>query len=230
MKRAPSAPATGCRCSGGSRNGNPPQPLRASRANLALLIVRQQAKVVQAWILATGLLASLCPVGCERNREVAMRASTWNLVEGFDRVRWGDDMQTVRALYPRAGERKKRFGRNPLTGEEIMVNAGLYMQSGDFAVPVPPEGINLLLSMGFDDSGMSDIGLLSEGGDERYEGMSAEEWGQVISTYAKRTAEELDLSPFDPEQAEQSWNIEGIRVELLLEWDNFSFSLERSRR
>ena len=159
-----------------------------------------------------------------------MRASTWNLVEGFDRVRWGDDMQTVRALYPRAGERKKRFGRNPLTGEEIIVNAGLYMQSGDFAVPVPPEGINLLLSMGFDDSGVSDISLISEGGDERYEGKSAEEWGQVISNYAKRTAAELDLSAFDPEQGEQSWDIHGIRVELLLEWDSFSFSFERSGR
>ena len=110
------------------------------------------------------------------------------------------------------------------------MNAGLYMQSGDFAVPVPPEGINLLLSMGFDDSGVSDISLISEGGDERYEGKSAEEWGQVISNYAKRTAAELDLSAFDPEQGEQSWDIHGIRVELLLEWDSFSFSFERSGR
>ena len=97
-------------CSGGSRNVNPPQRLRASRANLAGLIVRQQAKVAQTWILATGLLASLCPVGCERNGKVAMRASTWNLDEGFDRVRWGDDTQTVRALYPRAGEAKNALG------------------------------------------------------------------------------------------------------------------------
>ncbi len=56
---------------------------------------------------------------------MAERSETWNLSEGLGRIRWGDAFTTIRRLYPEAYEKRRRFGRNPKTGEVIEVVPGL---------------------------------------------------------------------------------------------------------
>ena len=56
---------------------------------------------------------------------MAERNETWDLSEGLGRIRWGDDFTTVRRVYPEAYEKRRRFGRNPRTGEVIEVIPGL---------------------------------------------------------------------------------------------------------
>ncbi len=58
-------------------------------------------------------------------KAVAERNETWNLCEGLGRIRWGDDFTTIGRLYPQAYEKRRRFGRNPRTGEVIEVVPGL---------------------------------------------------------------------------------------------------------
>lgn len=170
-------------------------------------------------------------VGCGGGKGEIMRESTWNLREGFDKIRWNDDIDVVRSLYPDSGERKKRTGVNPATGEALVVNAGLSIREKSFSAPVPSDGINLRLSVGFDDSGrLSDLFLMSDGGDQRFAEASSDEWEKAISMYSVKLAGALGLDPYNSEYMEQDWNLDGVRVEMLLEGDGFSLTVKPSGR
>jgi len=159
-----------------------------------------------------------------------MRKETFDLAEGFDRVRWGDDAETVRSFYPDARTPARRVGVDPRTGERIVRHAGgLVMSRPDIAVPVPSEALILGLSVGFDEQGVTQLERSSHGPLERHADLSDDELTEVVMTYAERTARELGLEPSDPGRAEQEWSVGDVRVRLLLEWDGFHFRFERPR-
>lgn len=102
----------------------------------------------QQLLLALAVVVVLAPTAEEERRGVDVRKMTFNLAEGFDRVRWNDDAETVRSFCPGTRTRTRRVGVDPRTGESIVRHAGLAMSQPAFAVPVPSEPLILASAWG----------------------------------------------------------------------------------
>ena len=151
-------------------------------------------------------------------KTVAERNETWNLCEGLGRIRWGDDLTAIRRLYPEAYEKRRRFGRNPRTGEVIEVIPGLVVPRFlavsdelfmDASVEFSPIVVVVTLTMEFPE-----------------EDLDLEARERATDRMIRFLGEKLGLQPLEVDSLEQRWEICGATVLLFREEpDEFMLSV-----
>lgn len=144
---------------------------------------------------------------------------SWPLEEGIDRVRWHHGPADVRAAYSdrEVGVSPERRGRNPLTGEAIVVHGGLVV-----ANVVPAEGVDVSLTVRFDGDRMESLGLSAEPS----EGTDAEDAERLLRAALAQVGERVGLA-FHPEPMEASFRRGGATVELFVEGGGWSVEVTR---
>jgi hypothetical protein len=155
------------------------------------------------------------------------RSLTWDLKEGFARIRWTDTLPLARELYPNAGERRRREGVDPATGRRFVHTAGISVSEPE--LPLPTEGIRVRISVGFGEAGVTDLSIFPAGGDERYAAASPEKWSSVVHDFARQLVARLGLGDLPKPLTDHHWTLGGVRVTLTLEWDGFDLTVEPTR-
>ncbi|MGE0867005.1 MAG: hypothetical protein AB7P03_00480 [Kofleriaceae bacterium] len=156
------------------------------------------------------------------------RDSTWDIRVGFDKIRWTDDEATVRSLYPEARATTAYVGQDPLTGETVVVRAGLVLDVGTFGLPINLDGVYAYLRVEFEGDRVSQISLVSDGGDERFHDVSSADWVEVISDRVTAVGRVFGLRSVKHAEERQEWSVGGVKIDLQREWKSFHFTLERS--
>ncbi len=143
------------------------------------------------------------------------RDPTFDLQEGFDRIRWGDDEGTVRRHYPAAGSTKVDGGLHPATGKSVKIAPGIVLQ--DVALPIATDGLMFTARVGFDRQSVTQVWLGLQGQDGRYAKLSPEELGKVVFDKTSALIDKLGVGPVDPHKSRQTWTVG--RVKVYLWWD-----------
>ncbi len=154
------------------------------------------------------------------------RLVTWDLREGFHKLRWSDRLETARALYPDAGHRKARRGVDPETGKPIVITAGLTIDDQDF-FPVPRTGLTLRGSVGFDEMGVTDLSIDCFGSAEDPEADPEDLQGSKLR-WLEASGHKLGFGPLRNVVA-QSWNLLSVTVDLSLKHDGFNLDFTPRR-
>jgi len=140
----------------------------------------------------------------------------------FALLRWGMSSIEVRVLYPRATTTPSYEGRNPLTGERIVVG-------GDTLVPEIQEvipGVMVNATLGFDASDrLSSIGLWPDLEPALPGPRTIDE--ALLVRGARELARGFGIGALAELPEEQEWVIAGTRIELTSE-DGFRFELSRA--
>jgi hypothetical protein len=144
---------------------------------------------------------------------------TWDPREGFDKLRWSDRLETARALYPEAGQRRARRGVNPQTGEPLVQAAGLTIRDPDF-FPVAPTGLALGGSVGFDEMGVTDLSITCFGSADDSDDHAVGDLGKTMLEWLEAAGRRLGFGPVH-EVVRQSWTLPTVTVHLALEHDGF---------
>ena len=157
------------------------------------------------------------------------RSTTYDVLVGFDRIRWNDDDATLREIYPGARELARYEGRDPLTGKTFVTPPGFVLEPGTFGMPLDLGGVFVYASVRFDEHRLAQIDLVADGGDERHAEASADEWQRVIARCAAALGSALGSGPVSPDEIDQRWTIGDVDVALHLEHARFRFTLEKRR-
>ncbi|MGE0548322.1 MAG: hypothetical protein AB7R00_14755 [Kofleriaceae bacterium] len=156
------------------------------------------------------------------------RDSTWDIRVGFDKIRWTDDEATVRAFYPEARATTAYVGQDPLTKETVVVRAGLVLDVGTFGLPINLDGVYAYLRIDFESERVSQISLVSDGGDERFDNVTSADWIDVISDRVTAVGRVFGVGPVSHAEERQAWRVGGVNVDLQREWKSFHFTIERA--
>ena len=142
------------------------------------------------------------------------RDSTFDLREGFDRVRWRDDEATVRRYYPGAAA-SPASGDDAATARNVKLAPGVVLQ--DIPLPVPSDGLTFSAKVGFEGQGVTQLRLRVQGRGERHAGSSAEEWNELLLARMSALADRLGFGPVDPRRSDQTWTVGRVKIHLW--WD-----------
>ncbi len=130
-----------------------------------------------------------------------MRKETFDLSIGLGRLRWSDDPATLRQQYDRARARRARFGRNPRTGESLVIPAGTSYDIAGFITLRSDIVINAAVTFGGMEAGRPDrIEEITLSPDPASLGASPEAASGAILELGER----LGCGPIDPERMQQS--------------------------
>jgi hypothetical protein len=153
-------------------------------------------------------------------KAVVERNETWSLCEGLGRIRWGDDLTAIRRLYPEAYEKRRRFGRNPRTGEVIEVIPGLVVPR---FLAVSDE---LFLDASVEFSLERVVEVLAIGPEFPKGELDLETRERDTDRMVRFLGEKLGLRPFEVDAMEQQWEVCGATVLLFREApDEFMLSV-----
>lgn len=116
---------------------------------------------------------------------------------------------------------------DPQTGKPVVQTAGLTIRDPDF-FPAAPTGLTLGGSVGFDDTGVTDLSITCFGPAEDPDRDPAADLWRTMLGWLEAAGRRLGFGPVH-EVVMQSWTLPAVTVHLLLEHDGFGLDFTPRR-